>query len=112
MPIHAVGHSLGGGLAQQAGYLSKKIKEVYTFNTSPVTNWTHLRLRGLVRNGYPIIHRIYNSGEGLSGIRATATAATTARHGLHDIIHSFYIKRADSRALDGRVRLRFRHSFE
>ena len=40
--IYAVGHFLGGGLAQQAGYLSKDIKEVYTFNTTPVTNWLSL----------------------------------------------------------------------
>lgn len=85
LPIYAVGHSLGGGLAQQAGYLSRNITEVYAFNTSPVTNWTNLRLQGLVKNGYPIIHRVHNGGEGLAGIRATATATTAARHGRHDI---------------------------
>lgn len=85
MPIYAVGHSLGGGLAQQAGYLSKNITEVYAFNTSPVTNWTNLRLAGLVEQGYPIIHRLYQGGEALAGIRAVATASTGARYGRHDV---------------------------
>ncbi|MDO9236194.1 MAG: DUF2974 domain-containing protein [Aquabacterium sp.] len=85
VPIYAVGHSLGGGLAQQAGYLSKRITAVYTFNTSPVTNWTHLRLDGNVDQGYPFIHRVYNGGEGLAGIRGIATAGTSARYGRYDI---------------------------
>ena len=85
VPIYAVGHSLGGGLAQQAGYLSKKITAVYTFNTSPVTNWTQLRLDRKVDQGYPFIYRIYNGGEGLAGIRGIATASTSARYGRYDI---------------------------
>lgn len=83
--IYATGHSLGGGLAQQAGYLSKDIKEVFTFNTSPVTNWTSLTLRGAVDNSYPIIHRVYNGGEVLGGIRSITTLFTKARYGRHDI---------------------------
>ena len=83
--IYAVGHSLGGGLAQQAGYLSGDIKEVYTFNTSPVTNWSYLRMYGLIERGYPVIHRIYNGGEGLAGIRSIATASTATRYGRHDV---------------------------
>ncbi len=83
--IYATGHSLGGGLAQQAGYLSKDIKEVFTFNTSPVTNWTSLALRGEVKNAYPIIHRIYNGGEVLGGVRSVSTLFTKARFGRHDI---------------------------
>lgn len=85
VPIYAVGHSLGGGLAQQAGYLSRKITAVYAFNTSPVTNWTHLRLDRKVEQGYPFIHRVYNGGEGLAGIRGIATASTSARYGRYDI---------------------------
>ena len=83
--IYATGHSLGGGLAQQAGYLSKDIKEVFTFNTSPVTNWTSLALKGKVQNAYPIFHRIYNGGEVLGGIRSVTTSFTKARYGRHDI---------------------------
>lgn len=83
--IFVTGHSLGGGLAQQAGYLSKKVKEVYTFNTTPVTNWSQLRLKGLVRNAYPIIHRVYHGGEFLEKVRFVATTATEARFGRHDL---------------------------
>ena len=83
--IYATGHSLGGGLAQQAGYLSRDIKEVFTFNTSPVTNWSQLRLLGAVKNGYPIIHRVYHGGEFLEKIRFISTSFTPARYGRHDI---------------------------
>lgn len=96
MPIYAVGHSLGGGLAQQAGYLSKGITEVFAFNTSPVTNWSHLRSAGLIQQGYPIIHRIHEGGEALAGIRGIATASTSARFGRHDVVVQF-----DSKALIG-----------
>ncbi len=83
--IYAVGHSLGGGLAQQAGYMSKNILAVYTFNTTPVTNWSRLRLDGEVRNAYPIFHRVYHGGEFLEKVRFVATSATKARFGRHDI---------------------------
>ncbi len=83
--IYVTGHSLGGGLAQQAGYLSKSVKEVFTFNTSPVSNWSQLRLDGQVRNAYPIIHRLYHGGEILEKIRFVTTSVTQARYGRHDI---------------------------
>ena len=83
--IYATGHSLGGGLAQQTGYMSKSILEVYTFNTSPVTNWSKLRLDGDVRNAYPIFHRVYHGGEFLEKVRFVSTSATNARFGRHDI---------------------------
>lgn len=83
--IFVTGHSLGGGLAQQAGYLSRKVKTVYTFNTTPVTNWSKLRLEGLVKNAYPIFHRVYHGGEFLEKIRFIATSATDARFGRHDL---------------------------
>ena len=83
--IYITGHSLGGGLAQQAGYLSKSVKEVFTFNTSPVSNWSQLRLHGQVRNAYPIIHRLYHGGEILEKIRFVSTSVTQARYGRHDI---------------------------
>lgn len=83
--IYVVGHSLGGGLAQQAGYMSKRVKEVYTFNTTPVTNWSQLRLHGQVQNAYPIIHRIYHGGEFLEKVRFVSTTATKARFGRHDL---------------------------
>lgn len=94
--IYAVGHSLGGGLAQQAGYLSRSIREVFTFNTSPVTNWTFLRFDGAVRQGYPIIHRIYHGGEALEAPRFLATSATSARYRRHDIGVQFGDRQAAS----------------
>jgi len=83
--IYATGHSLGGGLAQQAGYLSAKIKEVTTFNTSPVTNWTTLRLEGQVDNNYPVFFRLYHTGEILNRARQVTTAFTSSRFGRFDI---------------------------
>lgn len=83
--IYAAGHSLGGGLAQQAGYMSKKVLAAYTFNSTPVTNWSQLRLDGKVRNAYPIFHRVYHGGEFLEKVRFVATSATKARYGRHDI---------------------------
>lgn len=83
--IYATGHSLGGGLAQQAGYMSTDIFEVFTFNTSPVTNWSHLALDGEVRNAYPIIHRVYHGGEFLENARFVSTSVTNARFGRHDV---------------------------
>lgn len=83
--IYATGHSLGGGLAQQAGYMSRDILEVFTFNTSPVTNWTQLAWDGDVRNAYPIIHRIYHGGEFLENVRFVSSSATKARFGRHDV---------------------------
>lgn len=83
--IYVTGHSLGGGLAQQAGYLSPRVQEVYTFNTTPVTNWSQLRLLKQVRNAYPIFHRVYHGGEFLEKLRFVATSATDARYGRHDL---------------------------
>jgi len=72
-------------LAQQAGYLSKHVLEVFTFNTSPVTNWSHLRLEGKIDNAYPIFHRVYHGGEILEKIRFVTTSLTHARFGRHDL---------------------------
>lgn len=83
--IYAVGHSLGGGLAQQAGYLSKDIDEIFTFNTSPVTNWTSLWLDKSVQNEYPTIFRVFHTGEILEKIRFITTSLTVARFGRYDI---------------------------
>ena len=83
--IYATGHSLGGGLAQEAGYLRPEILEAFTFNTSPVTNWSYLRRHKAVANDYPIFHRIYNGGEFLEVPRFISTTFTAARFGRHDI---------------------------
>jgi hypothetical protein len=81
----AVGHSLGGGLAQQAGYLAPQIDKVVTFNPSPVTNWSSLRYKGQVNVAYPAIYRIYHTGEVLDKVRFVTTAMTSARYARHDI---------------------------
>jgi hypothetical protein len=94
--VYATGHSLGGGLAQEAGYLRPEVKEVFTFNTSPVTNWSHLRLEGTVKNGYPIIHRVYHGGEFLETPRFISTSFTSARYGRHDIGLQFTQRRSVS----------------
>jgi Lipase (class 3) len=83
--IYATGHSLGGGLAQQAGYMIPEVLEVYTFNTSPVTNWSWLRLAEEVKNAYPVMHRVYHGGEFLEKVRFISTSFTGARYNRHDI---------------------------
>lgn len=87
--IYAVGHSLGGGLAQQAGYVSSEIEEVFTFNTSPITNWSSLALAKDtdigIENHYPIIYRLNHGGEGLQPIRYITTLFTSARFNRYDI---------------------------
>ncbi|GJL56202.1 MAG: hypothetical protein NPIRA02_33340 [Nitrospirales bacterium] len=83
--IYAVGHSLGGGLAQQAGYQFRDILKVFTFNSSPVTNWTWLRFRGLVEQEYPIIYRIYHGGEFLEKLRFFTTSFTSTSFRRYDV---------------------------
>ncbi|MBN8442162.1 MAG: hypothetical protein J0M28_10760 [Thauera sp.] len=83
--IHAVGHSLGGGLAQQAGYQFAEVTRVVTFNTSPVTNWTRLKFDGAVRNRYPLIYRIYHGGEILEKVRFITTSFTSTRYNRYDL---------------------------
>lgn len=68
-PVVAIGHSLGGGLAQHAAFVDPRIKRVYVFNPSVVTgssdrhvNW-EIHRRGLT------IERIYEHGEILAYLR-------------------------------------------
>ena len=69
--IVAVGHSLGGGLAQQAAYMDRKIRHVYAFDPSivtgssdaPVQKVWHRNVAGLK------IERIYEHGEFLAYLR-------------------------------------------
>jgi len=63
----AVGHSLGGGLAEQVGYAHPKIRYVYAFDPSPVTGF--FDVSALVRADYNKGHgidRAYEAGEILS----------------------------------------------
>lgn len=72
----AVGHSLGGGLAQHFCFalpteITKRVDRVYAFNSSPVNGWKTVRDRTL-RHSNPqvldVIH-VYEKGEFLSFIR-------------------------------------------
>jgi pimeloyl-ACP methyl ester carboxylesterase len=63
----AVGHSLGGGLAEQVGYAHPRIRYVYAFDPSPVTGF--FDVSALLRAAYNADHgidRAYESGEILS----------------------------------------------
>lgn len=65
--LMTTGHSLGGGLAQQAAFADPTFSYVYAFDPSPVTglfdiNWDQ-RQRSLEKLG---IDRVYESGEILS----------------------------------------------
>ncbi len=66
----STGHSLGGGLAQLAGYSSHKINTVFAFDSSPVTGFYDVE-GGLRRfNSQNLkIYRIYEHGEALAYIR-------------------------------------------
>lgn len=68
--IITAGHSLGGGLAQQAAYACSDVKKVYAFNSSPVTGWRSVpaRDREVNRKGIEI-YRIYEQGEILAYVR-------------------------------------------
>jgi hypothetical protein len=69
--IIAVGHSLGGGLAQMAAYAYFKVRYVYAFDTSPVTGLFDLPL--LLRNQNRVglgIDRVHEQGEILAPVRA------------------------------------------
>jgi hypothetical protein len=83
--IYSVGHSLGGGLAQSVGYMSKDIDAVFTFNSSPVTNWGWLAQKGLIQNRFPTIFRLTNGGEILWHLRNVATTFSSTRFNRHDI---------------------------
>ena len=68
--IIVTGHSLGGGLAQQAAYASGRIKEVYAFDPSPVTGYFSVDSDEREKNKNEIkINRIYEVGEVLGYIR-------------------------------------------
>ena len=72
--IVATGHSLGGGLAQHAGYSSSRIAYVYAFDPSPVTGFFAIPFG---ESGRSIEHlgidRVYEAGEILSLPRSLAS---------------------------------------
>lgn len=68
--IVSAGHSLGGGLAQQAAYSSDKINTVYAFSPSAVTGYFSVDegMRETNKNGLNMF-RIYEVGEVLGYLR-------------------------------------------
>jgi pimeloyl-ACP methyl ester carboxylesterase len=69
--IIAVGHSLGGGLAQQAAYVNPRIRQVYAFDPSIVTGSTDTNVRQHWDEYVPglNIERVYEHGEILAYLR-------------------------------------------
>ncbi len=90
--IYATGHSLGGGLAQQAGYYSDSIQEVYAFDPSPVTNWTHLNRNEKIKKPDPVIYRVYHWNETLAYVRNITTRFNNRRFWRQD--YEFYFQEA------------------
>lgn len=68
--IIATGHSLGGGLAQQAAYMSESIRKVYAFDPSCVTGYYSIDKAAREKNEMGLtIYRIYEQGEILAYLR-------------------------------------------
>ena len=68
--IVTAGHSLGGGLAHQAAYISDCIKEVFAFDPSPVTGFYSVPDPPRSKNATGIVvRRIYERGEILASLR-------------------------------------------
>ncbi|MGI9283030.1 MAG: lipase family protein [Endozoicomonas sp.] len=68
--IIATGHSLGGGLAQLAGYSSPVIHQIYAFDSSPVTGFYDVASEQRSINAENMkIYRVYEHGEILAYLR-------------------------------------------
>jgi hypothetical protein len=68
--VIAAGHSLGGGLAQQAAYAHPDIKLVFAFDPSPVTGFRSVPPAAREANQIGIeIFRVYEKGEILAFLR-------------------------------------------
>ena len=66
----ATGHSLGGGLAQQAAHMSESIRKVYAFNPSSVTGYYSVDKADREKNEKGMtLFRIYEHGEVLAYLR-------------------------------------------
>ena len=78
--IVATGHSLGGGLAQRFAYSLRgkntpRVKEVYAFDSSPVSGKRSTPGSKDLAKGL-IIYRVYNRGEILASLRSLIHAAS------------------------------------
>ncbi len=73
VPIVSAGHSLGGGLAQFANYMSEDIKCTFAINASPVTGWSDIPKKVREENVRGSkIYRLFEKGEVLEFIRPIA----------------------------------------
>ncbi|MBI5127883.1 MAG: DUF2974 domain-containing protein [Rhodopseudomonas palustris] len=71
--IVATGHSLGGGLAQQAAYKDGRIRAVYAFDPSTVTGYYDPGVEGEKNSKDLKIDRVYQRGEVLAYLRFLMT---------------------------------------
>lgn len=68
--IFAAGHSLGGGLAQHAGFTCSRIDKVFAFNSSPLTGYCDVAKKERIRHGSArCTHLVYESYEVLAMLR-------------------------------------------
>ncbi|HEX8327923.1 MAG TPA: DUF6792 domain-containing protein [Hymenobacter sp.] len=68
--IFAAGHSLGGGLAQHAGYTSPRIEKVFAFNSSPLTGYFDVAKKDRLHHGsLRRTYLVYESYEALTLFR-------------------------------------------
>jgi hypothetical protein len=68
--IFAAGHSLGGGLAQHAGYTSPRIEKVFAFNSSPLTGYFDVDKKDRLHHGsLRRTYLVYESYEALTLFR-------------------------------------------
>lgn len=72
--IMAAGHSLGGGLAQHAGYTCPRIEKVFAFNSSPLTGYFDVaKKERLLHGSQRRTFLVYESYEVLALFRAVPT---------------------------------------
>jgi Lipase (class 3) len=95
--VYVTGHSLGGELAQQAAYMSdenddkNKVEAAFTFDPSPVTNWSQLEINKAVKTPDPVIYRAYHAKEGLAYVRNVTTRFNSRRLNRSD--YDFYFQK-------------------
>ena len=68
--VMAAGHSLGGGLAQHAGFTCGRVEKVFAFNSSPLTGYFDVAKRERLRHGSGRrTYLVYESYEVLAMLR-------------------------------------------
>ncbi|WP_426059899.1 hypothetical protein [Hymenobacter sp. B1770] len=68
--IFAAGHSLGGGLAQHAGFTCARIEKVFAFNSSPLTGYFDVAKKERLQHGSSRrTYLVYESYEVLAMLR-------------------------------------------